>query len=628
MSKAPRVEFRASQLNSFVPYPLEEAPDYRKLSNARLYARLGYTMPTFYVLDDGESIKRILNHGEVTDKLRGDLEVLCEAPFVLRTDAANLPPDKRQMLPRSDELRSGAAAIHWLTSKFRDAMGSIPEAQQIILIGHHYIPAVASAWCQAKPEDRRSRIESLWGIPEGLYCFAHDVFDVDTTSLSTNESTFQSAKILLRRERYKGKFVAPNENGEWKVHPTAVGPDWRRSIARDAWVKEIAWTSRQIAIAEGKPVVVMWLIDIDREQGLNALMPWYHEEWKPGRGTYKKVAPRTKLNSAQIRKIAKKQDWDIFIRDVQDGAIVERLVVDPSDETIIRSRDFVNELAAHAKERGYVVELSGGLLSHFYHMLSREGCDVECVDLFGVTEEAIEFNKLVRDRIPEDIRQHGETVQVYELRGDALITALRRKVVEEAYEVLQAVTLDDTADELADLTEVIDALVDSLRLSRAEIVERRARKNAKRGGFSSGLMLAKTALPPPIAQQSVAVNEADQIRTIRDATELPRLDAGFHVDQRVDQSGVAERQITMTLSAFEDDYQSGEHMFDLPFPNGESRAIFFKAQVERQGATLKLRVRLTRAAQQLTLGLDEPSLGPEKAAISMPDPARAHSRGK
>lgn len=608
VSKGPRPTFAATGLEVFAPLALKDVPHYPKLVNARLYAELGYAMPMFYVLENQDLVKRIIECGEIAAELERDLESLCAYPFVLRTDAMELAQDKRQMLPRSDELRSGQAAVEWLTSAFRDVMGSISEARNIILIGHHYIPAVASAWCQAKPDDRRARIESLWGIPEGLYCFAHDVFDVDTMSQTLENASSNSARVLLRRERFKGKFVAPNEQGEWKVHQTAVGPDWRRSITHDAWVKEIAWTSRAIAIKVGRPVVVMWFIGIDKAQGLNAVMPWYHEGWKPSAGGYKKSAPRTKINSAQVRSVSNRADWDQLVRDVDRGVLVERIIIDPKDESIIRSRDFVNQLAAHAKANGYVVELSGGLLSHFYHMLSREGCNVECVDLFGVDEEAVEFNKLVRDKIPDDIRQRGETVQVYELQGDALITSLKRKVVEEAYEVLQAGTVDEMANELADLTEVMETLVQALRLAPRDVYDRQTAKRNKRGGFSKGLMLARTSLPPPIAGQSDTIQESGEIRRIRENLDLPRYETDFHVDQRVDKSGVPERQITMTLSTFEDDYSSGEHLFDVPLDSGGSQPMFFRTRVERQGANLKLWIRLTRAARQLQLQFrnDEP----------------------
>lgn len=612
VSKGPRPAVSTAELVLFVPSSLDDTTQYSKLNNARLYASLGYGMPVFYVLNNPSEIMLILESGDISSDLESDLRTLCEHPFVIRTDANGLPPDKRQMLPRSDELRSAEAAIDWLRSSFRDVMVGMQGASDIVLIGHHFIPALASAWCQAKPDDRRSRIESLWGIPEGIYCFAHDVFDVDTMSLNIDGKKSSSAKILMQRERFKSKFVAPNGQGEWKVHETAVGPDWTRSIGYDSWVKEIAWTSRRIAIEAGGPVVVMWFVGVDKGQGLNSLLPWYHEPWRPSGSGYKKAAPRTKLNSAQIRSISNKQSWEALMRDMQNGALVERVIIDPKDESIIRSREFVNELAAHAKEHNYVIELSGGLLSHFYYMLSKEGCNVECVDLFGVSEEKIEYNKLVRDNIPDDIRKHGETVQVYELHGDALITSLKRKVVEEAYEVLQAETADDMADELADLAEVMESLVRTLRLSMKDIADRQAIKKAKRGGFEKGLMLAKTSLPAPIRSE-IDAEEGAQVKKLSDVIELPQFETDFHVDQRFDRSGVPERQITITLSTFEDDYSSREHVFDMPMASGDMHTMFFKSHVERLGATLKLKVRLTSAAQQLALPLSNDGSGDQSS---------------
>src|SRR3546814_12431295 len=75
-----------------------------------------------------------------------DLKTLCSQPFVLRTDACGLAKDDRQMLPRSDELRSLEAAVEWLKGPFRQSMQSLEAATDIVLIGHHFIPAAASAW--------------------------------------------------------------------------------------------------------------------------------------------------------------------------------------------------------------------------------------------------------------------------------------------------------------------------------------------------------------------------------------------------------------------------------------------------------------------------------------------------
>src|SRR3546814_2652060 len=91
-------------------------------------------------------------------------------------------------------------------------------------------------------------------------------------------------------------------------------------------------------------------------------------------------------------------------------------------------------------------------------MLGKYGCDVECIDLFGVDEESIDFNKIVRDYIPADIQARGEEVETVRLVGDALVEAIKRKLVEESFEVSDAKTADSIAEELADVQEVIDAL--------------------------------------------------------------------------------------------------------------------------------------------------------------------------
>ena len=69
----------------------------RKLSNAALYEELGYSMPPFYVLDQHEVVRRIIDEGELSPELTLDLEALTRRPLVLRTDGGHLPQEKREM---------------------------------------------------------------------------------------------------------------------------------------------------------------------------------------------------------------------------------------------------------------------------------------------------------------------------------------------------------------------------------------------------------------------------------------------------------------------------------------------------------------------------------------------------
>ncbi|WP_424356605.1 hypothetical protein [Methanocella sp. MCL-LM] len=93
------------------------------------------------------------------------------------------------------------------------------------------------------------------------------------------------------------------------------------------------------------------------------------------------------------------------------------------------------------------------------------------------------MGKLVRDRIPEIMRLQGKDPEVERISGERLRRALKDKLVEEAEEVRQT---DDLVEELADVLEVVDALIDAYGLDHGEIEHVRADKKAKRGGFSSG----------------------------------------------------------------------------------------------------------------------------------------------
>lgn len=98
------------------------------------------------------------------------------------------------------------------------------------------------------------------------------------------------------------------------------------------------------------------------------------------------------------------------------------------------------------------------------------------------------MGKLVRDRIPEIIRQQGETPEVEQISGERLRRALKDKLVEEAEEVRQA---ENIVEELADVREVIDALIEAYELDPAAVELARADKKAKRGGFTRGQFLIR-----------------------------------------------------------------------------------------------------------------------------------------
>lgn len=102
-----------------------------------------------------------------------------------------------------------------------------------------------------------------------------------------------------------------------------------------------------------------------------------------------------------------------------------------------------------------------------------------------------EYNKLVRDRIPEIIRQSGNQCEVAIMSEVELTQALREKLLEEAQEAAVA-TPENLVSELADLQEVIDALLTVYGIEREDVLTEQRRKRVERGGFDQRLRLLHT----------------------------------------------------------------------------------------------------------------------------------------
>jgi predicted house-cleaning noncanonical NTP pyrophosphatase (MazG superfamily) len=102
-----------------------------------------------------------------------------------------------------------------------------------------------------------------------------------------------------------------------------------------------------------------------------------------------------------------------------------------------------------------------------------------------------EYNKLVRDRIPEIIRQNGLKSQVATLTESAYRQALRQKLIEEAQEAAEA-SEQSLITELADLYEVIDTLMKAYKIDRKLVIAEQLRRRSDRGGFEKRILLLWT----------------------------------------------------------------------------------------------------------------------------------------
>jgi predicted house-cleaning noncanonical NTP pyrophosphatase (MazG superfamily) len=97
----------------------------------------------------------------------------------------------------------------------------------------------------------------------------------------------------------------------------------------------------------------------------------------------------------------------------------------------------------------------------------------------------VDYNKLVRDRIPEIIGSRGDRAVTRVLDEAAFRDALLAKLVEEAQEATGAV-VEELPAELADVLEVLQVLAKALGMCWEQLLALAADKRTRRGGFDDG----------------------------------------------------------------------------------------------------------------------------------------------
>ena len=96
-------------------------------------------------------------------------------------------------------------------------------------------------------------------------------------------------------------------------------------------------------------------------------------------------------------------------------------------------------------------------------------------------------NKLVRDNIPEIIKQAGKIPVTHTLPDDEYLSELDKKLNEECAEY-QA---DKNIEELADMLEVMYAIAEARGWSVSELEAVRREKAEKRGAFERRIFLER-----------------------------------------------------------------------------------------------------------------------------------------
>jgi predicted house-cleaning noncanonical NTP pyrophosphatase (MazG superfamily) len=100
-----------------------------------------------------------------------------------------------------------------------------------------------------------------------------------------------------------------------------------------------------------------------------------------------------------------------------------------------------------------------------------------------------EYPKLVRDRIPEKIKGKGLTAKTRTLDDDEFLEYLLKKMIEESMELAHSLEKGNMEEELADVLELIGAILNFKGWTMENIISIQKEKREKNGGFEKKILL-------------------------------------------------------------------------------------------------------------------------------------------
>ncbi len=586
----------------------KHAQKYNKIKNVYTYLKLRLPITELYVVDDKKVLEAVRREHPPQDLVR-DLEAFTKGSLVIRTDLATSDTNKLQLLPRTNEVRNAQTALAFLKTKLNE-LHTNGVTDQVAFIFHNFIPAISSAFVYAAPGQRKVWIEALWGLPEGLYYNSHDKIEVDTLVPDITRATPERVKrfAITKRPHFKRYFVSPDSHGNW-VMKTVTDPwDWRVSIPKDEWIRQIALDSRRIAEEEGRSISVMWFVGVPKWASSSPAFPWYHEAFDLAQ-VGRPQASRRKTPFDQSHIVRTRKDVELLQREaLSETSRIRQIRIQPSEEPLLRDKDLLRKIGELAKKIDAVILLEGSTLSHAYYQLIQTKAIVEVVHPFDAPEDKREFNKLVRDDIPKHISKGGESVRVARLSGELLLRALREKLVEESFEALDATSQHSIVEELADVQEVIGAVLKQLGVTHRDLAHRQKAKRSKSGGFEKGYILVNTNNPAPD-------------REVKGSATLPLSlgDGGGNPEKRIVEQGSAQtntpirarwgdkrehrsasEQLIKLVVTLVGDKWSAEST-EIPLGPSENDVIRARIQGRRSGANLHLEISVYIPPRQLKL---------------------------
>lgn len=430
-----------------------------------------------YILEGEELLEDILDR-RFPDSLTNDLTWLLLNPIVIRMDIKG-EKGCGTLLPRTETLQSIADVKKFIFSNLEKFRREDISFDNVCFLLHRFIISKSCAFALSKPRIPRARIDSTWGIVDGLYFHPHDSFEVQ------NGKKFNHQK----RIRCKTEYLDIDNNGNWISRKSGENFDWKESLSINE-LKKIFEYNEKISGHLNKEVTVMYFVGIFKETGYSSVLPWFYStEEIPD--TSEKFTDA--IFSEKRILVTQHQDFNILKEKFDslktNNRISIKLKLIPD---LLRDRDFIEDIGRFSSEKRVPIVLEGSILSHPYYLLRKLKAIVQVRNPFEPTYSKQTFYKLVRDKIPVQIESKGETAKVVTITSEQTLELIKQKIIEEAYEFFWEEENDNLMEELADLFELIRGAAKIFSADIDEVIAIADKKKEKKGGFESSTFLIET----------------------------------------------------------------------------------------------------------------------------------------
>jgi len=453
--------------------------NWRKVECLKTFINCDLPHGQVYILEDSSIIQE-LNLSIANPLLVNDIKWLLLYPITIRMDVKNADGYNNILLPRTETLFEVRQALEFLIKYSKEFIEKGLKSSDFCFLIHRFIISESCALAFSKPNLKKARIDSTWGIVEGLYFHPHDSFEVNLIN--------EPPKIK-KQIRCKTEYIDVDKNGKWFSKKCGINFDWAESLSKKQII-DIASYNIKIAEYLDRGVTVMYFVGVDQSTGYPEVLPWFYTTDEITETSEKFTDVIFSVNRFLIENEVDFQKIQENLQKYSNSTKVTlKLKLNPD---ISRDKKLIEAIGNFAKTESLAIELEGSILSHTYYILRKLNVRVKCREAFAPKYKKQEFYKLVRDKIPINIESKGEKARTIKIPSNDLLQFIKEKAIEEALEFYFEKKEDKIIEELADMYEIIRSACKIFGMPVNELVRIADNKTEKKGAFETGVILLNT----------------------------------------------------------------------------------------------------------------------------------------